>query len=228
MVSETQTIKLFNGGSMEIERNGRHQYRVENGDWKPSVTTMLGHLDAGAFGIGMNWALKMARENDGDLEAPRRISKEAQEQGTKLHEAIEAYINTREIDESNLAFTSWLKEFSTKTFRATELFCYNPELQYGGTIDAITNNENGELEIWDWKTKENLDSYRSLAKDGSQVGAYSAALRSLGSVLAPTYGYVAYIMRDGSGVHVDQVDLAKAEKLFLASRNVYNLLKENK
>ena len=50
----------------------------------------------------------------------------------------------------------------------------------------------------------------------------------MASVLAPAYGYVAYIMRDGSGVHVDQVDLAKAEKLFLASRNVYNLLKENK
>jgi len=278
MVSETQTVKLFNGGSMEIERNGRHQYRVENGDWKPSVTTMIDHLDAGAFGFGANWTRKLARyamfpeleelentrreehrKQTGDkarkeeidwiqesrlasepmithsyedllayVDTAMNVSKSAREEGTKLHEAIEAYINTREIDESNLAFTSWLKEFSTKTFLATELFCYNPELQYGGTIDGIATNENGELEIWDWKTKENFDSYRSLAKDGAQLGAYASALRKMGSVLAPAYGYVAYIMRDGSGVHVDQVDLAKAEKLFLASRNVYNLLKENK
>ena len=198
MVSETQTHRLFNGGSMEIERNGRHQYRVENGDWKPSVTTMIDHLDAGAFGFGANWTRKLARyamfpeleeledtrreehrKQTGDnarkeeidriqesrlasepmithsyedllayVDTAMNVSKSAREEGTKLHEAIEAYINTREIDESNLAFTSWLKEFSTKTFLATELFCYNPELQYGGTIDGIANNENGELERW--------------------------------------------------------------------------------
>jgi hypothetical protein len=35
-------------------------------------------------------------------------------------------------------------------------------------------------------------------------------------------------MRDGSGVHVDEVDLGRAYNLFLASRAVYTLLKEGK
>ena len=228
-MAETQTHRLTDG-SIDITRNGRHQYRIEDGDWMSGTTTLLSHLDAGAFGIGMNWGLKMARENNGDLEAPRRISKEAQEEGTKLHEAIESYINTREIDENNLAFTSWLKQFGSKTFLATERFCVNPTLQYGGTIDAISMGQDGELEIWDWKTKDatSFSKYGGSVKDHAQLGAYASALHEMGSQLAPTRGYVAYIMRDGSGVHIDEVDLGKGYNLFLASRNVYNLIRESK
>ena len=83
-MAETQTHRLTNG-SIDITRNGRHQYRIEDGDWMSGTTTLLSHLDAGAFGIGMNWGLKMARENNGGLEAARRISKEALEDGTKLN-----------------------------------------------------------------------------------------------------------------------------------------------
>jgi hypothetical protein len=152
------------------------------------------------------------------------------DEGTKLHEAIESYINTREIDENNLAFTSWLKQFGAKTFLATERFCVNPTLQYGGTIDAISMGQDGELEIWDWKTKDatSFSKYGGSVKDHAQLGAYASALHEMGSQLAPTRGYVAYIMRDGSGVHIDEVDLAKGYNLFLASRNVYTLLKGDK
>lgn len=228
MAAETQTHRLTNG-SIDITRNGRHQYKVEEGAWMPSVTTMLGHLDGGAFGIGMNWALKIAREQ-GDLDAPRRISKDAQEEGTRLHEAIQTFIDDGTVDEENPLFTSWLSHMGEQTWVATERFCVNPTLQYGGTIDAISMGKDGELEIWDWKTKDatSFSKYGGSVKDHAQLGAYASALHEMGSQLAPTRGYVAYIMRDGSGVHIDEVDLAKGYNLFLASRNVYTLLKGDK
>ena len=64
-----------------------------------SVTSMLGHLDSSGFGVGMGWALKVARLAD-DLDAPRRASKEAQEQGTLLHDAIDSYINELHLSSS--------------------------------------------------------------------------------------------------------------------------------
>jgi hypothetical protein len=225
MVAETQTHRLTDG-SIDITRNGRHQYRIEDGDWVPSVTTMLGHLDAGAFGIGMNWALKIAREQD-DFEAPRRISKDAQEEGTRLHLAIQEYIDSGTVDEDNPLFTSWLSHMGGRVWVATERFCLNSKLGYGGTIDAISMGQDGELEIWDWKTKDatSFSKYGGSIKDHAQLGAYASALHEMGSQLAPVRGYVAYIMRDGSGVHIDEVDLGKGYTLFLASRNVYNLIR---
>ena len=195
----------------------------------PGTTSLLAYLDAG-FGIGMNWALKMVRENGGDLEAPRRLSKEAQQSGTELHQSIQTYIDEGVVDEGSPLFTSWLKALGSRSWVASERFCYNPELKYGGTVDAIAMGEDGELEIWDWKTKDavSFTKYGGSVKDHAQLGAYASALHQMGSQLAPVRGYVAYIMRDGSGVHVDEVDLGRAYNLFLASRAVYTLLKEGK
>ena len=228
MVAETQVHKCANG-FLSITRNGRHQYRVEEGPWMPGTTSLLAYLDAG-FGIGMNWALKMVRENGGDLEAPRRLSKEAQQSGTELHQSIQTYIDEGVVDEGSPLFTSWLKALGSRSWVASERFCYNPELKYGGTVDAIAMGEDGELEIWDWKTKDavSFTKYGGSVKDHAQLGAYASALHQMGSQLAPVRGYVAYIMRDGSGVHVDEVDLGRAYNLFLASRAVYTLLKEGK
>ena len=231
MVAETQVHQLTNGGSILITRNGRHQYRTgEDSPWWPSVTTMLGHLDNGGFGMGMNWALKMVRENGGDLDAPRRLSKEAQQSGTELHQSIQTYIDEGTVDEESPLFTAWLKALGSHSWVASERFCLNPELHYGGTVDAIAMGEDGELEIWDWKTKDavSFTKYGGSVKDHAQLGAYASALHQMGSQLAPVRGYVAYIMRDGSGVHVDEVDLGRAYNLFLASRAVYTLLKEGK
>ena len=63
-------------------------------------------------------------------------------------------------------------------------------------------------------------------KDQAQLAAYAMALREMDSVYVPERGFIAYIMRDQSGVDVVPVDLNKGWKLFLASRSLYNLVRE--
>ena len=62
MPTETQSSLLFDGRRISISRNGNHQYWIEGEDDRmSSVTTMLGHLDSGAFGAGLGWGLKRGR-----------------------------------------------------------------------------------------------------------------------------------------------------------------------
>ena len=54
------------------------------------------------------------------------------------------------------------------------------------------------------------------------------ALREMDSILAPASGYIAYVMRDGSGVDVVPVDLEQGWELFKASRTLSLLVKASK
>jgi hypothetical protein len=225
--TETQQHLLFDGRKVSISRNGRHQYWVgdDDKDKMSSVTSMLGHMDSSGFGVGMGWALKVARLADGDLEAPRRASKEAQEQGTLLHDAIDSYIKSGIVDEENPVFVSWLHEVGNHhDWAASEQFCYHPALRFGGTVDALERYS----VIWDWKTKEreSYDKYGPSIKDSVQLSAYAAALNDMGSVYAPSKGYIAYIMRDGSGVDVVEVDLNKGWEIFKACHHLHSLIRE--
>ena len=226
MATETQSSLLFDGHRVNISRNGNHQYWLEGEDKMPSVTAMLGHLDSGAFGAGMGWALKMARENDGDLTAANRMSKEAQEEGTRLHEAIHQYIEKGIVDETNDLFVVWLNQVGNHhEWSASERFLYHPKLRYGGTADAFSRP--AHTTIWDWKSKdsESYSKHGGSIKDHAQLGAYAMGLREMGSIHTPTQGNIAYVMRDGSGVDVVPVDLDYGWELFKASHHIYTLLK---
>ena len=90
--TETQTQGNATGdASYIITRNGRHQYkfhkettafRTDESPWYPSVTTIANYIGGDNFSMGMNWALAQARDNGNDLDAPRRLSKLANEEGT--------------------------------------------------------------------------------------------------------------------------------------------------
>jgi len=228
---ETQEHLLLNGDTVAISRNGLHQYWTDGQTYRKmaSVTSMLGPLDSG-FSVGLGWGLKMAREHskDGipDLDAPRRVGKEAQEEGTKLHDAIQNYIEQGIVDEESPAFVSWLNALGDYGWKASERFLYHPGANgmgrlFGGTLDAISNSN----EIWDWKSVAPGSTFRNTQKNSAQLGAYAMALRAMGSVYAPEKGFLAYIFRDGSGVDIQEVDLKEGWELFKASFHVYQLMK---
>jgi hypothetical protein len=227
MPTETQSSLLFDGRRVSISRNGNHQYWIEGEEARmSSVTTMLGHLDSGAFGAGMGWALKMARENDGDLDAPKRINEESQDEGNRLHDAIHQYIEKGIVDETNDLFVVWLNQVGNHhEWSASERFLYHPKLRYGGTADAFSRP--AHTTIWDWKSKDSksYSVHGGSIKDVAQLGAYAMGLREMGSIHAPTQGTIAYIMRDGSGVDVVPVDLDQGWEIFKASHHIYTLLK---
>ena len=223
---QTQLHDLANGETVKItRRDGRgHQYIVAGIEKPmPSVTGMLGHVESDGFGIGSGWATKMIRSAAGDLDAPKLASQRAVDLGNEVHEAIERFIKTSEVTEENLGFISWLNTVGNHyEWIAGEAFLYHPDMHYGGTVDAISGGDDGIL--WDWKTKD-PESYRDKGyggslKDHAQVASYVMALEAMGSQWKPKKARIAYIMRDGSGTDVVDVDIEAGMALFLTSRKM--------
>ena len=227
---DLQQHPLANGARVTISRNGRHQYWVgEDGPKMKSVTGLLRHIDGDTFGIGVNWALKKAREDGGNLDAPKQFTKESLQVGNHLHQAIDDYITHGTINEDDLLWMAWYHTIGQQTeFLASERFLYHPVLAYGGTVDAISLSDDGEVGVHDWKSVEPASWAKygaglRLNKDAGQLGAYANALKSMGSVWEPSRGYITYVMRDGSGAETIEVDLERGFKLFQASRDLYLL-----
>jgi hypothetical protein len=231
MATETQDHPLVGKSTISISRNGNHQYWVEDGKKVRSVTTMLRHIEGDSFGVGLNWGIKVVRENDGDLDAPKRMNKASLDAGNNLHKAIDAYIQHGAIDEDDPLFLSWFHAIGKTTeWLASERFVYHPVMLYGGTLDAVSMNADGEVVIHDWKTVEpgSWAKYKHslrINKDSAQLAAYSDALTAMGSIWAGRVGYVTYVRRDGSGAEVVEVDLERGSKLFKASRELFLLTK---
>ena len=231
MPTETQQHPLTSG-YVAISRNGNHQYWIDDGPKMRSVTSLVKHVEGDTFGVGLNWGLKIARENGGDLDAPRRLSKEALDGGVKLHDAVDTYIKHGTISEDPV-FMSWYNALGDEPWLASEVFLYHPTLQpgYGGTADALSYDIHkypSGMTLYDWKTVDQNSwqkhgSRLRINKDSAQLAAYADALITMGSAYAPTRGCIAYVMRDGSGVEVEDVDLEYGGKLFRASRELYLL-----
>ena len=228
-IETTQIHQLANGQTVEItRRDGRgHQYIVDGVEKPmPSVTGMLGHVESGLFGVGQGWATKQIRLANGDLDAPKRVGDKAVADGNDIHNAIEAYIKTGTVDEENLGFISWLNTVGQDHdpyWVAAETFLYHPRMAYGGTLDAISNRFQESI-LWDWKTKDpvSYNKYGGSLKDHAQVASYADALNAMGSEFQGIqHAKIAYIMRDGSGTDVIDVDLEVGRKLFTLSRDLY-------
>jgi hypothetical protein len=251
---ETQDHPLRGGGTLAVSRSvsdgevSVHKYWLDPKGKLPGATTVAGHVDAGGFGAGMGWAEKVARANDGDIDAPKRLSDAARDEGTRLHDDIDTYISSgrRVVAETNPLFVAWLHALGDDTSWVTsERFVVNSYGGYGGTIDAISIDDGGGLCIWDWKTvapgeepdratgikgsgwRRYGSRYRK-AKDSAQLAAYACALRVMDSTYAPTHGRIGYVLRDGSEVVVEDIDLEWGWELFKASLTLYGLRKGGK
>ena len=227
MPTETQQHLLADGTTtLDINRNGNHQYWIGDGPKMKGVTSLIGHIDRDSFGVGLNWGLKIARES-GDLDAPRRSTKEAADIGTQLHEAIDRYIKTGEVAEDPL-FMAWYAEHKYRDWIGSELFVIEPELEYGGTVDALALNGQDKAVIHDWKTvapeswHRHGDTLRR-HKDIAQLAAYTYALEGMDSLWVPAEGYITYVLRDGSEAVTVEADLKLGLKLFKASRELFLL-----
>ena len=238
---ETQDHPIKGGGTLAVSRSvsdgevSVHKYWLDPKVKLPGATTVAGHVDAGGFGAGMGWAEKVARANDGDIDAPQRESKAARDEGTRLHDDIDTYISSgrRVVAETNPLFVRWLHALGGDTpWLTSERFVVNRYGGYGGTIDAISIDDDG-LCIWDWKTvapgswRRYGSGYRK-ASNSAQLAAYACALRVMDSTYAPTHGRIGYCLRDGSEVVVEDIDLEWGWELFKASLTLYDLRKGGK
>ena len=76
--------------------------------------------------------------------------------GTKLHYDIECYYNKCPNENNSIEyqyFKNFVKDYDLKPYR-TEWMVYYEEYKLSGSIDMIFENEDGSLQIYDWKRSE--------------------------------------------------------------------------
>jgi hypothetical protein len=173
-------MKVFNNNEakrIEVLDERFYKSKIED-KYYPSVTTIL---EAYYKGYGFNEWLKQVGYNADE------IMRKAGEQGTNVHNMIEAYLQGFKI--------SWIDENNRPRYTLNEwqMFCkfieffekYKPELmvqeftlvsdklRFGGTVDFI-GKINGEIWLLDWKTSNYLHKTYEL-----QLAAYAMAWNEL-------------------------------------------------
>jgi hypothetical protein len=230
---EIQEHTLKDGSVIEISRDVNHQYRVNNGPKMSNVTSMTHSLiDGDTFGIAVRWATNIIRDTN-NFDGALLAQEEGRMGGERLHSAVQDYIDNGVISEDSETFVAWLQtagklEQQGLSWVTSERFVYHPDLNYAGTVDALSIDLEGNIAIWDWKTKQRDSWERNgpYLSEQAQLAAYATALKAMGSRWVPTKAYIMYVMRDGSYTDTREVDIKKGMELFLASQAVYNLVKE--
>ena len=169
----------------------------------PSVTKVLGIIGGGKTNALMIWsrreALKLAQEElfkalddktpityesvaemikRADRQ-PDKIKDASADLGTRVHNAIDAYIlgQEPELDEQGAIgfknFLSWL-ERERITLIAGDTPVVSVKLGFGGRLDAVGTNDKGDVIILDWKTSNALRDEYPL-----QVAGYALAFEEV-------------------------------------------------
>ena len=161
------TIKKHYGRILEISDDHKQitlpdgRYYQRNGEYYPSVTYVLSHYPKGKF--FEDWLKKVGYSAD-------YIVKKASEEGTQVHEMIEAYLNGEELKflehgipmydpnvwQMFLRFVDWWEEYKPTLIEA-EVHLFSDELKVAGTCDLVCEI-NGELWIVDFKTSNHLQT----------------------------------------------------------------------
>jgi len=161
------TIKKHYGRILEISDDHKQitlpdgRYYQRNGEYYPSVTYVLSHYPKGKF--FEDWLKKVGY-------ASEYIVKKASEEGTQVHEMIEAYLNGEELKflehgipmydpnvwQMFLRFVDWWEEYKPTLVEA-EVHLFSDELKIAGTCDLVCEIDN-ELWIIDFKTSNHLQT----------------------------------------------------------------------
>jgi hypothetical protein len=171
----TQTIK-----AREIEKDGvklidyfdEHWYEISDELILPSVTSIIGKVIAKGFAFE-EWLRNTGQES-------KKITREAAESGSKIHNAIEDLLKGNVINAMSGYFTKdewrklvnfqrWYEELSIECIES-EAIIFDEELGYAGTIDFIgwiINPKTKEREKWllDWKSGNAIhkEAYQQVA-----------------------------------------------------------------
>lgn len=85
--------------------------------------------------------------------------RQAAEDGTKLHLDIEKFYNNEKVDNKSVEFKQFLdfyKENNNLIPYRTEWLVFDKKLKIAGSIDMVFENQDGTLEIRDWKRSKQI------------------------------------------------------------------------
>lgn len=167
-------MKKFNHVPVELQdltayttEKGR-VYQTPEGKSYPSVTTVLSeHTKQGI----QEW-----RKRVGEEEA-NKISKQAANRGTRIHNIIENYLNNEELENISLMekemFSVILPELDRiNNIRSLEAPLYSDHLRLAGRVDCIAEY-NGKLSIIDFKTARREKDKEHILHYFMQASAYA-------------------------------------------------------
>lgn len=226
----------------KISRDENHVYLIDNGQKQIVVPGTTGILDVVGSKDKVNrlmgWAKKQAllkvaehiRSYSGKqlvvdetwIEAVRKSAwkrdkemlKEAGDIGTRVHAAIDAYIDGKEpiLDEQTTQgynnFLHWIKE-SGINLLCGDTYVGSLEMEYGGALDAL-GTKDGELVLLDWKTSNALKDENAL-----QVAAYAMAAEETFKGIKIARAFVVRFGKEEAGdFETREVNLESAKSAF--------------
>lgn len=83
----------------------------------------------------------------------------AAEAGTKLHYDIECHYNGMSVENNSREyghFLEFLAKYNDLVPYRTEWFVYHERLRFAGSIDMVFKNQDGSLDIYDWKRVKDI------------------------------------------------------------------------
>ncbi len=175
MIDYTKTDSVY----AETLKTGR-TYMTPDGDF-PSMTTILGKTSDNQV-----WLQKW-RERVGEEEADR-ISKEATDRGTLVHEYAEKYFNGEDIKPDLLKEKSDVREMTYNLIKAgergidevwaQEIALWSPSLKYAGRVDLV-GVWKGIPTIVDFKTSKKKKNVKQIKDYYVQCCGYAYAHNEL-------------------------------------------------
>lgn len=167
-----------------IDRDTGRVYKTKDGEY-PSITTILGATSSSKIYLD-KWREKVG------IEEANRISKEATDRGTSVHDYVEQYFNltaprdfTSFYKESNLSqepanvrnpAKDIIKACEANNFTpyAQEIPLWHPKLKFAGRVDGV-GLWNDVLSIVDFKTSKKKKYSSSIKDYYIQATAYAVA-----------------------------------------------------
>lgn len=207
----------------------------------PSVTKILGIIGGAKMQALMIWArreaLKLAEnelfaaiEQEQPLtydsvaeilkaadRQPDKVKDESADIGTRVHNAIDAYILGKEPvldEESTIGFTNFLNWLSSAGLQLVcgDIPVASRSLGYGGRLDALGIDKEGKLYVLDWKTSNSLRDEYPL-----QVAAYAKALKEQYGLDASGAYVVRFDKTDPNVFEAKQIDMTHSLGAWLSA-----------
>lgn len=154
----------------------------------------------------------------------KELLKEAGDLGTKIHSAIDSYIDGKEpiLDDSTKQgydnFLSWIAKSEIKLIKG-DTFVASLAMGYGGAMDAL-GEHNGKLVLLDWKTSNSLRETYSI-----QAAAYAMAFEETFSKPIDS-AYVVRFGKDTAGdIEPKEVNLPLAKTAFKLALDMTNTMR---
>jgi hypothetical protein len=228
----------------------RAGYRTKDGTKVPSVTTVLSRFkdSGGLIKWAYREGRKHEGMQRQGLEAPEHLydktatSTQAAWAGTIAHDFIESYILDGAAEGDRFArakaqyaeedadvkrrawnaYQQFLKWFANTriTITHTEMGNVSEKHKYGGTLDAIGRDSDGQIVLIDWKSSNAVYGEYLI-----QLGAYSMLLEENHPELTPTGFHLLRVAKESADfAHHHYGDLKDEKEAFLLMRSLYELV----